>query len=135
MIFCHGTSRVSTSITMARGTTKRKRRKPLPPRDRHLRGSAGFSLPRPFSAPAAFLSCPSGSAREPGISPVWRRNTLLVLFLPLAGPSLYPHLTYPGLSPTNSDSSLFNKWLWEFINPDFWESRAARAGSFFKQPG
>lgn len=38
-------------------------------RDGHLRGNSGFSLPQPFSAPAVFLSCPSGSAREPGISP------------------------------------------------------------------
>lgn len=138
VIFGHGTSPVSTSTTMARGTTERKGRKPSPPRDRHLRGSPGFSLPRPFSAPAAFLACPSGSAREPGISPEWRRNTLLVHFLPLAGPPLYPHPTYSGLSPTNSDSSLLNNtinWLREFINPDFWESRAARTGCFLQQPG
>lgn len=137
-IFGHGTSQVSTSITMARGTTERKGRKSSPARDRHLRGSPGFSLPRPFSAPAAFLSCPSGSAREPGISPVWRRNILLVHFLPLASPSLYPHPTYPGLSPANLDSSLFNNTiirLWELINPDFWKSRAARTCRFLQQPG
>lgn len=120
------------------GQPKGKGESHHPLRDRHSRASPGFSLPQPFSAPTAFLSCPSGSSREPGTSPVWRRNAVLVHLLPPAGPSLYPHPTYPGLPRANSDYSLLKNaisWLQEFISPDFWESGAARTGCFLHKPG